>query len=131
MIFNKWCSVFEYTGRLYIMVDEKFIGDNHTLDFSKFKLELTTQQYPKHFFDNSSPYLGIYFKFVNHKYNSLTNLPHNKIYIFKKNKLYNFKSWYDELDNEVFDVWYDPFIFVKEEDYEQAIRFLKLKKLMK
>lgn len=136
-LFNKWDSVYDCTTLLYIMVDEKFTGDRNTLDFSKFNIQMTKVEYPKDFIDNSSPNICVYLKFVNPIY-----IPRqkNKIYIFKKNKLYKFRAsdkknyydediWYDELNNEVIDIWYDPFVFIHEKDYDQAIRYLKLKKI--
>lgn len=132
MIFYKWENVHNEKEQLYVLVDENFNGDSNVFTFKDFTIDKTFVEHPKDFFDNSSPNLFIYLRFENQ--NSIPKIQ-NCTYIFKKNKLYKFgRKWYDEIGNlidDYHDIWYDPFLFVYEKDYDQAIRALKLKQLEK
>lgn len=130
-IFHDYGDVWNVKTPLYIVVNEKFSGDKQVLPFSTFNVEMTKTENPRDFFSFSDDAL-LYLAFVNPKIRP--QIP-NRTYIFKKNKLYNFgRTWFDELNNEIsdyLDIWYEPFLFVHEKDYDQAIRYLKLNKVKK
>lgn len=132
MIFHNYNHP-DYKDFAYAMVNNDFIVDKHSrvADFSTFNLDMIKNlKWSKDFIDNSSPNLLTYFVFQN------PNIGRNRTYFFKKNKLYKFgtNKFADELGSntdQYNDIWYDPFLFVLEKDYDQAIRYLKLKNINK
>lgn len=126
MIFHKWDTVYNYKGKMFIIVDDNFIADNiRIIDFSSFNL-----YYKCDFVNLNNSNFLLYVAYRREYKDYSINVPaHFDTFIFLKNNLYDFKNWKDELGNKVGEIWYDPFIFVKEEDYEQAVRYLKLKNL--
>ena len=124
MIFHKWENVFNYKGEMFILVDDKIeFTEKYLRPFSEFDI---TKEYD--YADNTHNNLLIYFEY---KRATLRSSASFDTFIFKKNKLYDFSNWHDELYNKCTNVWYDLFLFVKKEDYNQAIRALKLKEIDK
>lgn len=136
MIFYKWDDVYNYKDKMFILVDNDFkFSDKYIQPYSEFDINK-----PCDYIDNLHPNLLIY---VAHKHESvrynnrgeqIVIAPHFETHTFKKNKLYPLAGanrWYDEINNRVDDIYYDPFMFVKEKDYNKAIRALKLKAIEK
>jgi len=139
------------------MVDNDYKSSEHqnVSDFLSLNMNeinnLKRGEGTKDFIDNLHPKLLLYFKFYrtiqlessgSNTFSSTDGSIVNKVFIFKKNKLYKFKnssygetSFYDEIGTSVDsssqynDLWYGPFVFVHEEDVDQAIRYLKLKEI--
>jgi hypothetical protein len=120
--------VFNYKGEMFILVDDKLeFTDKYLRPFSEFDI---TKEYD--YADNNHNNLLIYFEYKRPTNRQVPNqAPSFDTFIFKKNKLYDFSNWHDELGNKCINIWYDLFQFVKKEDYNQAIRALKLKEIDK
>lgn len=156
MLFHKFDDVYNCKTSLYIMVDNdyKSLEHQYVSDFLSLNMNainnLKRGEGTKDFIDNLHPKLLLYFKFYRTillessgpKASSTDGSIVNKVFIFKKNKLYKFNneafgetSFYDEVGTPVNsssqynDLWYEPFVFVHEEDMDQAIRYLKLKEI--
>jgi len=153
MTFYKWDDIYNCKTPLYIMVDNNFKAEKNSWSVSDFLSlnmnainNLKRGEGTKDFIDNLHPNLLLYFKFYRtiqlDGYNGTNGSIVNKVFIFKKNKLYEFNnssfgetSFYDEVGNQINsssqynDLWYEPFLFVHEKDKEQVIRYLKLNKL--
>jgi hypothetical protein len=130
-IFYKWKDVYNRKTPMYVCVDDNFKFEENTSihNFCDFNIDLIQnikEGCNRDFIDNNHPNLLIYLAFTNEK-------ELNRTYFFKRNTLYKFDSrWYDELGNIIdtyYDIWYEPFLFVQETDYDQAVRYLKLKRL--
>lgn len=128
MIFEKWDTVYSNKGKMFILVDNNYkidVTNNCIKDFSSFSLD-----YKCDFVNLNNSNLLLYVAYRREYKDWSVNVPaHFETFIFLKNKLYDFQSWKDELGNKVGEIWYDPFMFVREENYEKAIRSLKLKTL--
>jgi hypothetical protein len=129
-LFHKWEDVYDVKTPMFVCIDETFTANINIKDFSIFTPEMVNVEHPKDFFSMDSDK----FVYIAFKRDRITNVK-NKIFVFKTKKLYKFeRSWCDELGSIIseygeFDIWYDQFLFIHEKDYDQAVRYLKLKRL--
>lgn len=146
-LFHEYGEIYDYMNEsgnknnLYVVVNNNFIIEEgsslkHVSSISSKFIENVGNSMD--FLDNSSKEILFYLAYRREqKWNGNKRKIICTTYIFKKYKLYHFErtgEWYDEVGNMIDsynDIWYDPFLFVKPEDKEKAIRYLKLKKLKK
>lgn len=125
MIFHAWNSVWNIEDNFYVIVNDKYMFEPKHKNIQLLS-EFDINKKNDFIVDND-----LFLFYIAYKREIITYKipPHFVTFIFKKNKLYDFKNWIDELGNPVEDVWYDPFLFIYEKDYNKATRYLKLKKL--
>ena len=137
-ILSSWEDVWNYKEKLYICLTDESVNEyfkkpsGYLHNFSSFDLDKKVD------YISNQENVILYLQYLKDDYyrEEYKNKGHWHTFIFKKNKLYDFSPtsrWCDELgniiDNMKYEVWYDPFFFVKEKDVDQAIRLFKLKKL--
>jgi len=116
----------------YIIVNNNYIVDSESSirDFSEFDInKVRESKYSMDFIETSNKNLLIYFSFPSR---NMFPRAGNKTFFFMKNKIYKFGDRFEDEIGTIMhydDIWYDPFLFVSEKDYNQATRYLKLKKL--
>ena len=144
-IFHKWDEVHNHKGKMYILVDNNYtaplfgeLGFCRTIrNFSEFNKNGHCD-----FVDNNSKNYMLYIAYRKENkpnWDQKLIAEHFVTHIFLKNKIYEFNDsflvnnvWCDEIGNIIssqYDIWYDPFLFVFEDDLSQVIRYLKLKKI--
>jgi len=133
-LFNTYRDIYSYDGELLITANSDYIlpEDSSLKNISEISgYDINNMKHSMEFIDNNSDCL-LYLVF---RMSLMDNKIKNVTYIFKKNKLYNFEkksAWYDEIGNIINsynDIWYDPFLFVKVKDKENAMRYFKLNKI--